>query len=260
MTIEPVAPSETAPSAHPGSTAPRKPRTRRTWRYLAGLSLAPIILFVAYLMAAWVLSRIPVNAGFEHTVDGIEIAVLNNGVHCDLALPLEHDVMSWRRFLGSSHPTSADPEYQYVLIGWGNRRFYLETPHWKDLQMSVAAGALTGLGDTVVHVDSLKAIPNTTTCRRIRISADQYRRLCDSLKSSFATQGLEYHRVIPGAAYSRKDAFYIGTGCYSVLNTCNVWAGRHLQHASIRTGWWTPFAGSLFDSLPAEPPPNSERK
>lgn len=229
----------------------KKSWVRRFLRWFL-YSVGGLILFVVlYVAAGWILGKVPANGSFQQTPGGIEIAVLNNGVHCDIAVPMENDQFSWRGFLGGTHPTAHLEQYQYVLIGWGNRRFYLETRTWDDFKVSTAVAALTGVGETVVHVDSLTKLPTSKAyCRRIRISADQYRVLCESLTSSFATGADDSVVKIPDAAYSETDAFFVGTGAYHLFNTCNVWSGRNLQRAGIRTGWWTPFAFSLFDSLP----------
>lgn len=235
------------------SATPATSRFRQRLRWLFRTAVALLLFIILYIAAAWILGKIPANAAFRQTADGIEIAVLDNGVHCDLALPMENGHFSWRGFLGPAHPTTHLEQYKYALIGWGNRRFYLETRTWDEFKISTALGALTGLGETVVHVDSLTELPRSTTrCRRIRISENQYRVLCNSVASSFATGEDRTLPSIPNAAYSKTDAFFAGTGAYHLFNTCNVWTGRNLQRAGIRTGWWTPFSFSLFDSLPEE--------
>lgn len=248
--------SETLDSGVPKKAVVRKERRLRRWlrRFLYFVGVVPLCIGL-YVAAAWVLGNIPANASFVQTADGVEIAVLNNGVHCDLVVPLESEVFRWRGFLVPSHRTAHEERFHYALIGWGNRRFYLETQTWDDFKLSNALSALAGLGETVVHVDCLEELPRSSeSCRRIRISKEQYRALCESVKSSFAGGEARNPRRIPNPAYSQTDAFFEGTGAYHVFNTCNVWTGRNLQKAGVRVGWWTPFASTLFNSLPKELP------
>lgn len=235
----------------------QKPRNRSWFRsvitWTIRLVAGSVILIVLYILSGVLLGSIPVNTSFRHTPDGIEIAVLNNGVHCDLALPLETQHFNWKDFLDWPHNLSDTGQFKYALFGWGNRRFYIETRTWEDIKLSNSLAALTGLGETVMHVDVLDQLPKSSPrCRRIRISEKQYGTLCESLQQSFARNDDHRPNRIPGVSYRTSDAFYEGTGSYHLFNTCNVWSGRNLQKAGVQTGWWTPFSFSLFGSLPAE--------
>lgn len=241
------------------SQAAKPLRNKRTWlQRLSRWGIRTISVLVSlpllYILFAIILGSITVNTSFRQTPGGIEIAILNNGVHCDIAVPLQSAQFSWNEFLNSSASLSDLKPDEYALIGWGNRRFYIETRTWEDIKITNTLAALTGLGETVVHVDYVKQLPaSSSNCRRIRISTDQYRQLCDSLQKSFRRKVDQQVLRIPGVSYRNSDAFYEGTGNYHLFNTCNVWSGRNLQAAGIRTGWWTPFSFSLFQSLPEEP-------
>ena len=105
----------------------------RWFLYSVGVLMLCVVL---YVVSGWTLGSIPANASFQQTPDGIEIAILNNGIHCDLALPMDNDLFRWRSFLVPAHLTAHQEQSQYVLLGWGNRRFYLETRTWGDSNAS----------------------------------------------------------------------------------------------------------------------------
>ena len=57
--------------------------------------IAGILCFAA---AAWILGNTPVNQAFRHAdaENGIEILVINNGVHVDLVLPIDIAITATR--------------------------------------------------------------------------------------------------------------------------------------------------------------------
>lgn len=68
------------------------------WRWgkrAVGLLIAGILCFAA---AAWILGNTPVNQAFRHAdaENGIDILVINNGVHVDLVLPIDIGITAAR--------------------------------------------------------------------------------------------------------------------------------------------------------------------
>ena len=218
-----------------------------------GLVVTGILCFVA---AAWILGNTPLNRNFQHANAnvGIDILVINNGVHVDLVLPMDDPTFRWiERFKTTDFP-NFEPQYRYAVFGWGNRQFYMETETWDDLKISNVLLAFAGMGETVVHVDLCNdLIWSPERSRKIRLSPDQFNRLCQYLLSSFQKKADGTLIPIPKAHYRTTDAFYEGTGHYNLFRTCNVWAGSGLAKAGVRVGSWTLTPGFLFACLP-EPP------
>ena len=231
--------------------------TRRWGMRAIGFLITCVLCFV---VAAWILGNTPVNRNFQHAdaKDGINILVINNGVHVDLVLPIDEPTFRWiDRFQTTDFP-AFEQRYHYAVFGWGNRQFYMETETWDDLKISNVLFALAGLGETVVHVDLCSdLIWSPERSRKIRLSPDQFKRLCAYLLSSFQKQADDGSLIpIPKAHYRTTDAFYAGTGHYNLFRTCNVWAGSGLAKAGVRIGYWTLTPGLLFACLP-KPPPES---
>ena len=59
-----------------------------------GFLIASVLCFAA---AAWILGNTPVNQAFRHAdaENGIDILVINNGVHVDLVLPIDEPIYRW---------------------------------------------------------------------------------------------------------------------------------------------------------------------
>ena len=223
-----------------------------------GLLIAGIVCFAA---AAWILGNTPVNQAFRHADanNGIDIMVINNGVHVDLVLPIDEPEYRWLDRFKSTDFRTLDATHRYALFGWGNRQFYMETETWDDLKISNVLYAFAGLGDTVVHVDLCADLSwFSKNSRKIRLSPEQYKRLCEYLMSSFQTEAGGNLIPVPNRHYSSTDAFYEGTGHYHLFRTCNVWAGDGLAKSGVRVGYWTLTPGLLFACLPDPPPERTE--
>jgi uncharacterized protein (TIGR02117 family) len=182
----------------------------------------------------------------------VEIAVLHNGMHADLVLPLQTAQHNWWELLSPDDFARDVSDFRYASFGWGNRAFYLETPTWSEVRVTTVAKALMGVGDSALHIDLLYGLPATgARCRRIWVSGEQYGRLVDGVRGTFALTDGGQLRVIPGIRYYDSDAFYEAVGRYHLFRTCNVWTSGVLRASGVRTGWWTPFADSVFAQLPA---------
>ena len=173
-----------------------------------------------YLAAALALGRLPVNDAWREPASGTTIYVQANEFHTGLVLPVGPG--KWRAY------------------GWGDRAFYLNTPRWQDSRADTALWALIGSGDTVVHVDDLDEFLPDENWRPLRLRPHEYARLRAFIAATFAPGG----KAIPG--YTPRDRFYPAIGRYSAFTTCNVWTGRALAAAGVRTGIWTAFKSDVM--------------
>jgi uncharacterized protein (TIGR02117 family) len=227
---------------------------RRRWkRFLLTLSVLLVGVPGLYALAAFGLACIPVNQSFVEPQEGqgIEIQLASNGIHVDFLLPAVTRVMDWsRRFPRSSFPDVGE-ERTYILVGWGNRRFFIETPTWTDLKVSTALGAIFWPSASVVHVEYLlRPFKETASCRSIRITEAAYLELCHFVEESFQRDADGGFKLLPGKSYGPNDNFYEGTGSYHALNTCNSWTVRGLKRMGVRTALWSPFPHGICWNLP----------
>jgi uncharacterized protein (TIGR02117 family) len=239
------------------SSVPLKSRIgfrRRAIRYLVRILLLFVAVGVCYSLSIWVLGRIPVNREFEHAdVDGVEILLINNGVHADLVVPLDHSSYPIRRYLEQGNFQVSPNSFDYAVIGWGSRKFYLETESWDDLRLSTVAYALSGFDQTTVHVQLYAGMDwPTSSSRKIRMRSDQFAKLGEHIVSTFRLNDQGKGIPIAGAHYRHDDAFFEGKGSYHLFRTCNVWVGQGLKQAGVRVGVWTVTPNALFASLPAD--------
>jgi uncharacterized protein (TIGR02117 family) len=204
-------------------------------RTLGYLLLLPFL----YLAAGAVGGAIPRNWGWHEPADGITIYVATNGVHTGLVLPARGGGVDWSPIVRPQD--IADPRYagRWLWFGWGERRFYLNTPTWRDLTLGTAVHALAGSNRTLMHVDHL--LEPWGDARPIRLTPDQYKRLTAAIRASFDPADT---RAIRG--YDVADVFYPARGSYDAVRTCNWWTGQMLAKAGVRVGAWTPFSATVM--------------
>lgn len=182
------------------------------------------------------------------TGPGKRIFVVSNTLHTDVAIPLDPETLATLGFLDNTGLPITHPEARWLLIGWGGRSFYLETPTLADIKPGPTFRALT-IDSSVMHVDVLAQIVETDpTVMALDISEAGYTNLLWSISDSFAKQN---GAVIPieGFAFGTSDKFYEAEGSFNALMGCNVWTSKMLRSAGIRTGFWNPIPNSLTTSL-----------
>ena len=203
------------------------------------------LLFI-YLLAAIVLPLIPVNKTTTSNEDSIDIYILTNGMHTDIVMPVESEIINWSELIPFSD-TKAKQPMKYIAMGWGDKGFYLDTPEWKDLKFSTAFNAAFWLGDSAMHTTFYNQINESEDCKKISISKDEYQSLIEYLKNSFEYDANGRVKIIPtDMVYGNNDAFYEAKGTYSFLFTCNTWAADALKQANQTAPLWTAAQQGIF--------------
>jgi uncharacterized protein (TIGR02117 family) len=214
------------------------------------------VKFLRYLCVGLVLIAFAVAAGTvlprghadDIAANSRPILVLKNPIHTDIALPVDAELLARFSFLRDSGLDIDNPGLAYLIIGWGGRSFYTETPTWADLKPVPVLKSFT-LDQSVMHVALAGQIPLTdASVTALNISDDGYRSLLGFIEASFSRpQG----NPVPllGKSYGSDDAFFEANGYFNALLGCNTWTAAALRAAGIKTGWWTPLPPLLITSL-----------
>lgn len=211
--------------------------------------LGLLALLLLYAGAAWLLSRIAVNADARAKgPDELSVYIRSNGVHTDIVVPVKNELMDWSRLVRFDYTDSKDSSMQYASFGWGDKGFYLETPQWSDLKFSVAFKAMFHLGSSAMHVTFYREIKTGELCREIRISKAEYAMLVQYLKRSFRydSSGNIRQIITRNDGYGADDAFFEAEGVYDLFHTCNTWANNALKACNQRACFWTPMDKGIF--------------
>ncbi|MBP1848687.1 uncharacterized protein (TIGR02117 family) [Rhizobium halophytocola] len=214
--------------------------------------LALVVLVVLALLLGTFVPRPLFSPGAiaENDEDGDgaarTILVLANPIHTDIALPLDARTKAEFGFLRQAGIAIDHPAARYLIIGWGGREFYLNTPQWADLKPYPVFRALT-FDRSVMHVDLAGDIPaDGGGVTPLALEAPAYRRMIAAMRRSFEdsrTGGM------PMAGYGDYDLFFPANGWFNAVAGCNTWTAAMLRQAGITTGWWNPLPQTLAWSL-----------
>ncbi|MET4897563.1 TIGR02117 family protein [Sphingomonadaceae bacterium jetA1] len=217
---------------------------QRLGRVARGMAAGIALILLAYLIAGSALGLIarPTIAHSPPGADAVTIYVESSAIHSAIILPKQAAGVDWRDW--APPEDLRDPRYaghRYLAIGWGEARFFRETPTWRDARPGPILHAVLGSDRTLIHVDHLpRPAANRDDVRALRLSPAAYRDLVAFIRQSRRAGG----QRDPG--YAGYDAFYDATGRYSALYTCNSWTGDALAAAGVRMGWWTPFPWTVM--------------
>ncbi|MEK6238102.1 MAG: TIGR02117 family protein [Planctomycetales bacterium] len=216
---------------------------------------AALILYAACCL----IGMVPVNRSFRQAEQGVEVFVVSNGVHTEFILPAEHDVVDWRTQFPASDFQDEHPLGSHVSFGWGDRGFFIDTPSWSDLELITALQAMFVPSESVLRVGWTHRPSESDQCRCLTLTEEQYERLTEFIRDEFQRDAFQHGQeataqVIPGARFSRRDAFYKARSSYHLFNTCNAWTGRGLKQTGVTTGLWTPFSSMVLYHLPEADP------
>jgi uncharacterized protein (TIGR02117 family) len=225
--------------------------------------LGYFLAFAMVLLAAGCLIPRPFFQGTQDGDNSVEILVISNPIHTDIALPATPELLAKFSFLAKSGMPLDNPNVRWLMIGWGGRAFYLETPTWSELKFTPVIKSLTA--DTAaLHIEPLGTIsePNPAVTR-LKITQAGFDAVTKEVLATFArdadgnTELIAGHsygeydkpELIVGKSYGQYDRFYEAKGTFNALVGCNTWAAKMLRYAGLQTGWWNPFPQSLRLSL-----------
>jgi uncharacterized protein (TIGR02117 family) len=197
------------------------------------------ILF--FLILAILLSLIPVNTSFLPAEGKITIYVSSNGVHTDLILPVQSEIIDWQDLFEPAHFGNGWAYAPYIAFGWGDKGFYLNTPEWSDLKLNTALKALFIPSTSVMHVSLWPQPEENDLIRKIELSDEDYKKIVREIISSFSRDEDGYFLKVNHPGYGDFDLFFESPLNFHLFKTCNVWTNGILKKAGIRTSFWTPF-------------------
>jgi uncharacterized protein (TIGR02117 family) len=228
---------------------------RRLGRAVGGFLVLLISFVLLYAAAVAILGALPVHRQWRPPGQGITVWLTTNGVHASLVLPARAAGVDWFAFvppdpaLAATRGKKLPAHYDHIEIGWGDRRFFLDTPRWRDLKVSTALWAASGLDATLMHVEYLpRPVPGPRAIPFV-LSQDDYVRLVRYAQTAFLLDAQGQAQQVVGHSYADYDVFFEARGHYNLFFTCNEWVRRALADVGVRMPVWAPFDWSLFWQL-----------
>jgi uncharacterized protein (TIGR02117 family) len=212
---------------------------RGTLRIGALFLAALVLLIVSYFVAALVSALFPA-AGRSQQADGEPLVyVCTSLAHADIIMPSQDPLIDWSSLLTATLPGL--PAEAYLAFGWGDLRFFLETPRWADVRLPVALGALAGLHDTAIRVIAVDQPAGEADCQSLRVDRAGRQALIDHIRASLANPAMPQP-----VAQSGFEAYYLAKGRYGLLRTCNQWVSEALAAAGLPHARFAPFSFSIL--------------
>ncbi|WP_372369740.1 DUF2459 domain-containing protein [Candidatus Uabimicrobium sp. HlEnr_7] len=209
---------------------------KKVYKYTKISILTFLGTVVVYLLVALLCSYITVNSPkVEKTTH--QVFLNSNGIHLDIVFR-KQDLSSI--FLkGIVHNSSE----HYLSFGWGDKKFYLETPTWGEFSIKNALQALFWYSETLVHVTRYYHKQDHWVA--ISVTTKQLQDLASFVENSFYVSNSS--KQILDVSYHLYDNFYKAKGSYCCFYTCNTWTNSALKNSDIKACLWTPFSFRLMD-------------
>lgn len=194
---------------------------------MRGLVLAALIGAVAALLT-WTKPGDTTPTGAPDTV---VVQVLDNGFHTDLAVPREALV---RRGGPLARAVAGLAPGDWILIGWGDARFYVDRSPIADRLPDGARAFLRPGNLSVVMLDPVTADPRLSygeDSATLTLTQAQFDRLAARVEASL---GLSDGAPRIATARPGDDArFFASRETFSILHLCNHWTADVLNAGGV---------------------------
>jgi uncharacterized protein (TIGR02117 family) len=204
---------------------------------LAGM----VVAFLLLLTAATAKGRDPALYPAKPGQD-VAIFLVDNGWHSDIAVPTASIEARGDALADAARRTSSAP---WMLIGWGDARFYVASSSALG-RMPDGLAALAGGRPTVVHLEGAFSAPDRTWgrgVRPIRLSRAGLAALLARADRSLAL-GPDGTPVMAPIRRVPDEAFFASGERFSLVHLCNHWTAELLNAAGLPV---TP----VLDTVPA---------
>jgi uncharacterized protein (TIGR02117 family) len=180
------------------------------------------------------------------------IYVAGDATHVNLIVPVQNSAYDWRSFLNPQQiGRDLQDDYRYLQMGWGDRKWYIGTPSWDQMNYSDIVRVLFSPGNrSVMHLQGFLTLPSdpNVTLRCVGVDRSEYFNFVKFVKASFQhdANGKPIHLKFGTADNS---GFYEATGYYSVLKTCNTWSAEALDSVHVPTPLWSAIAPAVMHHI-----------
>jgi hypothetical protein len=206
----------------------------RHGRFHTGLTsiIAAAAVGVAAALWTWTVPGDPARWRAGPEAPGVELHLLDNGFHTDLAVP--------RRALEArggplGEAVRSLPPGDWILIGWGDAKFYVDqSPMERRLPDGARAFFRPG-NASVIMLDPARRDPTELFAedgrRSFRITGAGFEAMATHIERSFDLSGGS-----PRVAAAREDddaRFFASRETFSIAHLCNHWTAGVLNAAGL---------------------------
>ncbi|MEM8860169.1 MAG: DUF2459 domain-containing protein [Chloroflexota bacterium] len=211
------------------------------WKFLLRAFAAFCLFLTSYILIGEYLGNLAVNTDFEPDPNGIEIFIISNGVHTDIAVPTVTDQKDWTEMFDPAtfKPPIDNAVPSYIAFGWGDRGLYENVPTWGDLTFQILFTSMLLPTTSAVHVsyfiDRPKETPNAIA---VKISREQYDMLIEEVLATLILEDGKPQSLNCCFFPNFRDQFYGSPFSYHIFYTCNMWTNEILKKIGLPAARW----------------------
>ena len=176
------------------------------------------LIVVSFFLLCVFLALIPVEKEKTEEPKLVTIYFMQSGVHTDIIVPVHHKIQNWDALFPYENNKVYDTTFHWIGIGMGDKRFFLTTPSFSDLTLSTAFRGAFGLSGAAIHAYYHYEIPSDRPIIKLKITKNQYRRLCGYIKRTIRFKNNKpvlLESTVKGTTFDY-DRYYDAKGAYSV--------------------------------------------
>lgn len=227
------------------------------WAGRAAAGFLALVCVLLGLMVLGILVPRPADTAYPPAGGAAGLNVVHlaaNPIHTDILLPATPEVLERFGFLARDGLDLGHPALRTVVVGWGGRAFYTQTPTWDQLRFDAVWRSAT-VDRSVLHVALGGAVDEAGPgILRLDLSDAAFAALLDFMAAGFEAGPDGTPAVLPGAGYGPFDRFYEARGRFNLFLGCNTWTAAALRAAGLPTGWWSPLPPTLLWGLALHAP------
>jgi len=175
--------------------------------------------------------------------DVVPAYLVDNGFHTDVAVQRDAIIAAGGPLAVAAARASGRP---WIMIGWGDARFYEATTPWQD-RLPDGLRALLGGRPTTVHLEGVWGRPDVvwrTGVRRLPLSSAGMRALLSRARAALRVNSSGAPQVLDVPGKEPDEAFFASREGFSLFHLCNHFTADLLSAAGLPV---TP----VLDTLPA---------
>lgn len=152
-----------------------------------------------------------------------EIFIVRDWVHSDYLFKSEQ--------VKDLFPTKMN----FVKVGWGDRRIFLELQSWSQLSIQDFLSAFFGMNDSVLRVEYMDEAPKGI--KRLKVYRWQIDVIKKHINNSFSGAPIK-----KDPTYYQKGEYFNSSLNYNCITNCNNWVNRGLFISRVTNRIWSPLS------------------
>jgi uncharacterized protein (TIGR02117 family) len=221
------------------AATPRRKPFIRGLRLALAIAALPVLALLLFILVAMGFALLPAGGRPQQAGSEPVLYLCASLAHSDIVMPSRDRLVDWGALFPAVVPPGL-PDGAYLAFGWGDLVFFQETPSWADARLSTSLAALAGLHETALRVVAVNPPLANPDCRPLTVDERGRLALIAHIRASLALDASGRPQQRPGG--TGLEGYYLATGRYGPLRTCNQWTAEALEAAGLPHARFAPFS------------------